>query len=203
MERVEAALTRLAEAQARSEERLNRVDAALVRLAEAQARTGEQIRALVQRMDKFEDAESRMRDSLLELTCQRRAGSYLGPVLRRVRAWVPFELEEDLEPRLSQSDYLDLLRTDLLMRGQPRERREIPEVWLAVEVSAVVDRGDVERAVRRAGHLRKAGYIALSAVAGEQATEGAEDMAQREGALLILDGSVAFWEEALSQALAA
>jgi len=39
-------------------------------------------------------------------------------------------------------------------------------------------------------------------LAGEQATEGAEDMAQREGALMILDGSVAFWEQALSQALA-
>jgi len=168
-----------------------------------QAPIEEQIRVLVRRMEKIEDVESRMVDSLLEMTYQRRAGSYLGPVLRRVRAWVPFELEEDLEPRLSQPDYLDLLRTDLLMRGQPRERREVGEVWLAVEVSAVVDRGDVERAVRRAGHLRKAGYVALPAVAGEQATEGAEDMAQREGALMILDGSVAFWEQALSRALAA
>ena len=167
-----------------------------------QARIEEQIRVLVRRMEKFEDVESRMGDSLLEMTYQRRAGSYLGPVLRRVRAWVPFELEEDLEPRLPLADYLDLLQTDLLMRGQPRERRDIGEVWLAVEVSAVVDREDVERAVRRAGHLRKAGYVALPAVAGEQATEGAEDMAQREGALMILDGSVAFWEQALSQALA-
>ena len=216
IERVEAALVRLAEAQARTEERLDRLEAAVERLAEAQARTEErvnqlaeaqarteqQIQALVQRMDKFEDIQSRMRGDLLELTYQRRAGSYLGRVLRRVRAWVPFELEEELEPRLSESDYLDLLRADLLMRGQPRERREIAEVWLAVEVSAVVDRGDVERAVRRAGHLRKAGYVALAAVAGEQATEGAEDMAQREGAVMVLDGSVAFWEQALSQALA-
>jgi hypothetical protein len=144
-----------------------------------------------------------MKGHLLELTYQRRAGSYLGSILRRVQVWVPFELEEELEPRLSQPDYLDLLRTDLLMRGQPRDRREIAEVWLAVEVSAVVDRGDVERAMRRAGHLRKAGCVALPAVAGEQATEGAEDMAQRDGALMILDGSIAFWEKALGQALAA
>ncbi len=108
-----------------------------------------------------------------------------------------------MEPRLPQPEYLDLLRADLLMRGQPRDRQEIPEVWVAVEVSAVVDQGDVERAVRRAGYLRKAGYVALPAVAGEQATEGAEDMARQEGALMILDGSIAFWEEAFVQALAA
>ena len=87
------------------------------------------------------------------------------------------------------------------MRGQPREHSEIAEVWLAVEVSAVVDRGDVERAVRRAGHLRNAGYLALPAVAGEQATEGAEDQAQRQGAVMILDGTVALWDQALKQAL--
>jgi prefoldin subunit 5 len=217
MERVEAALERLAEAQARTEERLNqlveaqarteerldRLEATVEKLAEAQTRTEEQIQDLVQVVTRLESTQAGMKGNLLELTYQRRAGSYLGPVLRRVRAWVPFELEEELEPRLPRSDYLDLLRTDLLMRGQPRDRLEMTEVWLAVEVSAVVDRGDVERAVRRAGHLRKAGYVALPAVAGEQATEGAEDMAQREGALMILDGSIAFWEEALNQALAA
>ncbi|PKO17650.1 MAG: hypothetical protein CVU38_21660, partial [Chloroflexi bacterium HGW-Chloroflexi-1] len=149
------------------------------------------------------ETQAGMKGNLLELTYQRRAGSYLGPVMRKVRAWVPFELEDELEPRLPQPDYLDLLRADLLMRGQPRERREIAEVWLAVEVSAVVDRGDVERAVRRAGHLRKAGYLALPAVAGEHVTEGAEDLAQRQGALMILDGNVVFWDEALSQALTA
>ena len=216
MERVEAALERLVEAQVRIEERLSRLEATVERLAEAQVRTEErinqlaeaqartekQLQALIQRVDGLVDVQSGMKGRLLEMTYQRRAGSYLGPVLRRVRAWVPFELEEELEPHLAQPDYLDLLRTDLLMRGQPRDHREIAEVWLAVEVSAVVDRGDVERAVRRAGHLRKAGYVALPAVAGEQATEGAKNMAEEEGALMVLDGSVIFWEDALSRALA-
>jgi len=203
LNRLEAAVEKLAEAQARTEERLNRLEAAVEKLAEAQARTEEQMQVLVQRVDRLADTQAGMKGSLLEMTYQRRAGSYLGPVLRRVRAWVPFELEEELEPHLPRPDYLDLLRTDLLMRGQPRDRQEISEIWLAVEVSAVLDRGDVERAVRRAGYLRKAGYMALAAVAGEQATESAKDMAGQEGALMVLDGSIVFWEEALTRALAA
>jgi len=210
LERLEATVEKLAEAQARTEARLERLEATVEKLAEAQARTEAQLQDLIKVVARIEDTQAGMKGSLLELTYQRRAGSYLGPVMRRVRAWVPFELEEDLEPRLPEQDYLDLLRTDLLMRGQPREQREIAEVWLAVEVSAVVDRGDgsaesprsVERAVRRAGHLRKAGYVALPAVAGEQATDGAKDAAQRDGTLMILDGSVAFWTEALNLAMA-
>jgi len=196
LERLEIAVEKLAAAQARTEQRVEE-------LAAAQARTGTQLQNLVKVVTRLEETQAGMKGNLLELTYQRRAGSYLGPVMRKVRAWVPFELEDELESRLPQPEYLDLLRADLLMRGQPRERREIAEVWLAVEVSAVVDRGDVERAVRRAGHLRNAGYLALPAVAGEQVTEGAEDLAQRQGAVMILDGSVALWDEALSQALAA
>ena len=224
MDRVEASLERLAAAQARTEQRVEELAVAQARtekrveelasaqartekrveeLAAAQARTETQLQNLVKVVTRLEETQAGMKGNLLELTYQRRAGSYLGPVMRKVRAWVPFELEDELESRLPQPEYLDLLRADLLMRGQPRERREIAEVWLAVEVSAVVDRGDVERAVRRAGHLRNAGYLALPAVAGEQVTEGAEDLAQRQGAVMILDGSVALWDEALSQALAA
>jgi len=224
MDRVEASLERLAAAQARTEQRVEELAAAQARteqrveelaaaqarteqrveeLAAAQARTEAQLQDLIKVVTRIEETQAGMKGNLLELTYQRRAGSYLGPVMRKVRAWVPFELEDELEPRLPQPEYLDLLRADLLMRGQPRERREIAEVWLAVEVSAVVDRGDVERAVRRAGHLRQAGYLALAAVAGEQVTEGAEDMAQRQGAVMILDGTVVLWDQALSQALAA
>jgi len=217
LERLEIAVEKLAAAQARTEQRVDRLEIAVEKLAAAQARTEQrveelaaaqartetQLQNLVKVVTRLEETQAGMKGNLLELTYQRRAGSYLGPVMRKVRAWVPFELEDELESRLPQPEYLDLLRADLLMRGQPRERREIAEVWLAVEVSAVVDRGDVERAVRRAGHLRNAGYLALPAVAGEQVTEGAEDLAQRQGAVMILDGSVALWDEALSQALAA
>jgi len=208
MSRVEIALERLVQAQARTEEWVNQLAQAQARteewvnqLAQAQARTEAQIQTLAQRMDWLQDRQAGMMGRLLEMTYHRRVGSLLGPVMRRVKAWVPFELEEELEPRLSPTDYQDLLRTDLLVRGTPREREDISEVWLALEVSSVVDKGDVERAMRRAGHLRRAGYLAVAAVAGEQATEGAKEAAQTAGTLMIFDGSVIFWEEALNWAL--
>ena len=87
------------------------------------------------------------------------------------------------------------------MSGQPRHRPEAPPVWLAVEVSAVVDSHDVERALRRAAALRQAGYRAIPAVAGEQATEEAEQEARAHKVVLFRDGWASFWEEALDEAL--
>jgi len=62
----------------------------------------------------------------------------------------------------------------------PEER----DVWLAVEISATVDTKDVERAVERAAMLRKAGYAAIPAVAGREATFIAEEAAHVQGVLL-------------------
>jgi len=71
MERLEAAVLRLAEAQARAEERLtrleermDRVEAALVRLAEAQARTEETVRTLVERMDDLARQVARLAETI-------------------------------------------------------------------------------------------------------------------------------------------
>ncbi len=67
-----------------------------------------------------------------------------------------------------------MLRLDLLVCGPPRQRPDVLEVWPAAEISAVVDQGDVERAQRRAEHLRRAGYRAIPVVAGERLTRGAK-----------------------------
>ena len=71
-------------------------------------------------------------------------------------------------------------------------------MWLAVEISGVVDRYDVERDRRRAGYRNKAGYEALPAVTGEDTTKGAEKIA-RDSVLMILDGWIEGWEQALKQ----
>ena len=215
MDRVEAALERLAEAQARTEERLERLEATVQQLAEAQARTEERLEQLAEAQARTEerlsdlievvggmrDAQGNLQGRLLELTYQRRVGAYFGPFLRRVRVVSPIEIEDDLEPHLSEDEFKDLLLLDLLVRGRPRHAPDAPQVWLAVEISRVIDRHDVERAQRRAGHLRQAGYAALPAVAGERVTQGAEAAAQEKGVLLVMDGSSSFWEQALEQAL--
>ena len=216
--RVEEELVKLAEAQRRTEERVSRVEEELVKLAEAQRRTEEEVRALAeaqrrteQRVGHLEEAlqvliESHkrltdvvgdLRGRVLEQTYRDRAGAYFGPLLQRLRVVDPYALEEVLRVHLTADEFYDLLRVDLLVCGQPRLRPEMMEVWLVVEISAVVDQGDVERAQRRAKHLRRAGYRAIPMVAGERVTSGAEDEVRRHRVAVLQDGSVSFWEEAL------
>jgi hypothetical protein len=207
--RTEERLEQLAQAQARTEERLEqlaqaqaRTEERLEQLAQAQARTEERLSDLIKVVDGMRDTQGDLLGRSLELTYQRRVGAYFGPFLRRVRVISPIEIEDDLEPHLSEEEFRDLLLVDLLVRGRPRHLPDAPQVWLAVEISRVIDRRDVERAQRRAGHLRQAGYTALPAVAGERVTQGAEAAAQEEGVLLVMDGSTSFWKQALEQALA-
>jgi len=124
-------------------------------------------------------------------------GAYFGPLLRRVRAVEAVTLEDELEAHLSHEEFKDVLLLDLLVSGRPRHLPEADEVWLAVEVSSVVDREDVTRARRRAELLRRAGYRAVPTVAGEKATLGAEDDARQHTVVMLQDGRAYFWNEAL------
>ncbi len=137
----------------------------------------------------------------LKLHCQRRAGAYFGHLLRRMRVVSPVEIEDDLEAHLSIEEFRDLFWVDMLIRGQPRYLPDA-QVWLAVEISRVIDRHDVERAQRRANHLKQAGYVTLPTVAGGQVTQGAVAAAQEESVLLAMEGWTSFWEQALEQVLA-
>ncbi|RMG47263.1 MAG: hypothetical protein D6723_16285, partial [Acidobacteria bacterium] len=192
-ERLEA----LANAQRRTEERLEA-------LADAQRRTEEQMRALMETQERLIERQERLIDTVgdlkgrvLERTYRDKASAYFGPLLQQLRIVDPYALEESLRASLSAEEFYDVLRLDLLVCGQPRQRPEVPEVWLAVEISAVVDQGDVERAQRRAEHLRRAGYRAIPVVAGERLTRGAEDETRKHRVTVIQDGSVSLWDEAL------
>jgi DNA repair exonuclease SbcCD ATPase subunit len=200
--RLEAAVERLAEAQARTEERVGRLEAAVERLAEAQVRTEERLERLEAALERTNILVADLRGWQLELRYQERARAYFGPLLRRLRVLSLAELEEELEPHLPAAGFEDLLQADLLLSGQPRHRPEVPPVWLVVEASAVVDRHDVERAQRRAIVLREAGFRAIPTVAGEQLTAGAEEAIQAGHLLVLQDGRPRFWEDALAAALA-
>jgi hypothetical protein len=82
--------------------------------------------------------------------------------------------------------------------GRPRLAPEASDVWLAIEVSARVDRGDVERARRRAGLLRRVGLRAVPVVAGEALTEGARHEAHRLAVAVVEEGRAENWDEALT-----
>jgi len=197
--RVETALAALAEAQGRTEVAMARLDEALTNLAHEQALTQVTIRD----MNKGMTVLQRRSGHWIEAEYRDKAPAYFGAILRRVRVVAPNTMEDELEARLSRENYLDLLRVDILVSGQPRDHRELGEVWLAVEVSGVVDDGDVARAIRRAGHLVKAGLRAIPAVAGEQLTDDALMVAAQEGVLCVQDGHLEHWEDALARHAAA
>ena len=198
--RTEARLEELAKAQQRTEARLDRLEDALERLAEAQQRTEEEIQKLAGVQSDMQATIAAIKGSLLEMVYRERAGTYLGPFLRRVQVFAPYKLEDEVGPHLTWEEFREFLRLDWVVKGRPRWVKEAPWVWLAMEVSAVVDRHDVERALKRVALLRKAGLLAMPAVAGEEATKGAVDMAEDEGVVVVVDGWARFWEKAWEQA---
>ncbi|MGB9723192.1 MAG: hypothetical protein ACPL7G_04755, partial [Chloroflexia bacterium] len=208
LERLEATVQALAEAQRRTEERLEHLEATVQALAEAQRRTEEQVRILAQEMVTTRGCLARIEDRLatlygwrMESLYRERAHAYFGPLLCRIRIISLAEIEEEMEACFSESEIRDLLELDLLVGGRVRRRPELPEVWLAVEVSAVVDRRDVERAARRAELLRRLGRPVVAAVAGERVTAGGEKTARTRQVFLLRNGQTLYWEEALQAAL--
>ena len=146
--RTDERVNELAVAQARTEERINQ-------LAEAQARTERELQELIQVVRRIEERQAAMEETLRKVqttvattlgealeTCYRRhADAYFGRLLRKIQVFSVFDLEEELEPRLPVDDYLDLAQIDLVVRSKPRVV-DLPELWLAVEVAAVVNQED-------------------------------------------------------------
>ncbi len=199
----------LIEAQREAEEQIRA-------LIEAQHKTEEQIGILVEsqrnmagelsdlsaRVRSLSDVLSGLRGRVLELTYQNKAVAYFGPLLRRARV-VPLEtLLETLRAKLPQEEFRDVLLLDLLVQGRLDSWPGKPEVWLAIEVSAVIDEKDVERARRRALLLRRAGYRAIPVAAGERATLEAEENARQQSVVILQDGRVFLWEDAVKVWLA-
>jgi len=216
VDRLEVAVQELIEAQRRTEQRLEelaeaqrRTEQRVEELAEAQRRTEEVVRQLVEfqiraekRLDRLETRMDAMWGEQLERRYRERAYAYFGQILRGAQAVAVSDLVAELEQHLSPEALESLLLLDVLVRGRAGRQPDAPEVWLALEVSAVVDRHDVERAQQRAALLRQAGYRVIPAVAGEEVTEGGQAAAREGAVLLVQDGRRQFWEEALAQVLA-
>jgi len=195
----------LVESHRHSEARLGSVEARLERLEAILQELVEQVKVLTQTVSALATHVKEMDDRLgnlvgrvMELSYREKAASYFGYFLRKPRVVSIVDLLDTLEQRLSTQELNDLLPLDLIVRGQPRERQELGEVLLAVEVSATVDEGDVARARRRATWLRQAGYRAIPVVAGEKVTQNGETEARDQSAVILRDGQATLWDEALA-----
>ena len=127
----------------------------------------------------------------LERRYRERAHAYFGRLLRKCRVLGSQELSDLLEEAadrgvLSQSDRDDVSWADVIVRG--RWRADGRQVMVLAEVSWVVDRNDVRRAVDRAALLARLGTPVVPVVAGDSVTERAADMARSRNVWQILDG---------------
>jgi len=214
--RLETAVARLAEAQQATEVGLGRLETAVARLAEAQQATEQRVGELAEAQKRAElqlielahsnkeirNELSKIRGDRLERQYRERGFAYLGQILRRVRSVSLQDILNSLEGHLTDEEIAELLPLDLLMQGQAFQLPNKPNIWLALEISGVVDRNDVERVLRRTALLRKAGYVTIPAVAGEKVTEGGEELARSSHVFVLQNGHKLFWEDALTNALA-
>ena len=137
------------------------------------------------------DDVAQLKGENLERRYRERAHAYFGRLLRKGRVVGSQELSDLLEEAadrgvLSESDRDEVAWADLIMRG--RWRADGRQVMVLAEVSWVVDRNDVRRAVDRAALLARLGTPVAPVVAGDSVTERAADMARSRNVWQMLDG---------------
>lgn len=176
-----------------------KVEDELARLATLVSLLVEQVRSLTTLQQQMNDKLGNLEGQVLELTYHKKAAAYFGRLLRRPKVVEVNSLWESLETCLAKDELNDVLLLDLIVKGVPRDQPERGECWLAVEISAVIDPHDVERAQRRAALLQKAGYQAIPVAAGQKITLEAETEAQAQSVAILQDGRSFLWDEALTR----
>lgn len=225
LDRLEKALADLAEAQQRTDAKMaesqQRTDAKFAELAAAQQRTEAKVAELAaarqrteakvehmaaalgvvsSRLDQLTDRVTHLTGRELERHYRERAAAFFGRWLRPVKLALSDALRETLEASLSEEEVEDVMRLDLLIQGRARHLPHMPERLVALEISTVVDRGDVERARRYAALLQRTGLHAAPAVAGERLTTGAVEASEEAPMIVLMDGQSNGWDQALAVA---
>jgi hypothetical protein len=199
--RLEDALARLAEAQARTEQelasfraqaeqRFSRLEEVTARLAKAQEKTEETVQTLVKTVTTLIREVGALKGENLERRYRERAASYFQRILRRIRVVDHQQLGLLLNDALDQGhitpdERAQVLEADVVVVGLVDGQ----EVYLLAEVSGTVTADDVRRARARAAALEKAtGRRVLAAVAGQELSEDAETRKEAPTVWRVLDG---------------
>ena len=188
----------LAEAQQRAEERLANVEDRLSRIETAIQHLTEQVTELTVNQQRMGNIVSRLKGESLEWSYRNKIYGYFGYLMRRLKVVDLSTIDEALETTLAPGEFRDVFRLDLLATGQLRESAGGPEVWLAIEISSVVDSNDVDRAWRRASLIRRVGPLVLPVAAGERVIPEAATAARDQNVVLMTNGHAQFWDQAVS-----
>ncbi|MFM7292277.1 MAG: hypothetical protein ACKO6B_13755 [Planctomycetia bacterium] len=115
--------SRLVEAQARTEVRMNELAQAQARtevrmneLAQAQARTEQEVRTLAEAMQRLTIRTDAVIGRTFEIQFRDRLSAYLGRFLRRGKVLANDELLDAIESRVTESEVDDFLRADMSQR---------------------------------------------------------------------------------------
>jgi hypothetical protein len=165
-------------------ERMAAVDVQLSRLAQ-------NVDALTTAQHNFEQQMARVDGRLgnlegwqFEERYVRNIGARLGRYFRRPQAVSLGDLDTVFEALqrgdISDKDWDDLKLIDVIAFGGDRSAGDA-QVYLAAELSIVVDEADVERAERRAAILRRAGLEVIPIVDGDTILPKAASLAQEKG----------------------
>jgi hypothetical protein len=169
-------------------------------LAEAQRRTEQRLDQLVGQIGTLTEVQQRLVEDVgqlkgqgLEVRYERFAPAYFRPIILRAHTLSPDERAALIEGaaergQLSDQEARDLLLTDLLVRGRRREDQH--EVYLAVEISWGIGHDDVRRAAERSALLARTGVETIPVVAGDWAPHEVQAHAQADGVWLVTDGHV-------------
>jgi hypothetical protein len=189
-------------------------------LAEQQRATTAQITALTDRMERVEgqiaqmtaavallalsvqrldDHWARARNWYLEARMRDRAPAIFGSWMDTRRVVPPMEIRRLVRESLTRSQLPQLLDADIIVTGELDEHPATPTVWLVIEVSTTVDASDVERALTRADLLRRVVPNVIPVVAGDQLVDQARKRAEAERVVLVRDGTLTGWDEAIEQ----
>ena len=166
--RLDNTMIRLAEAQTRTEERLNelaqaqtRTEERLNELAQAQTRTETEVKSLAVALERLTIRTDAVIGRTFELQFRDRLTAYLGRFLRRGKLLGNDELLDLIEPKVTEREVDDFLRADAVASGLVDGVKS----YVVIEVSSTGDIEDILRAQRRAEVLRKAGLEAIPLVA--------------------------------------
>jgi len=182
----------LAEAQKRTEERLESLTARVEELAEAQRQTLMQVSKLAAAQGRTEDRVGSIDGRLLERDYFDRAYAYFDDILRKIRvlSWSEVaDLLDQAEERISRKERKQVMEADLILRG--RRLADKVETYLLGEVSVGIGLEDVHRAAQRSKILARVTEMpVIPAVGGKSIIPEARELAQELEVSVVLDGGL-------------
>jgi len=195
MERMESAITSLTAAQQITEQRLGE-------LATAQHRTAQNVERIDNTLKGVQNELRAVRGTALEQKYTQHAAGYFGKWIRRIQVILPNEMtpafEDLLYNQLTHDEVQEILRLDIILKGNLHHPSKYPEIYLALEVSVTIEDHDIQRAQARAALLRKAGLPAIPVVAGERLDEQADDLARSTPIVVVQNGRSWGWDETVA-----